>query len=62
MAGTEKLTAVGVRTVPAARMKAGGPHRVPLSEPALAILHEMAVADSALRAVPDVRYDASGWR
>ncbi len=31
-----------VWTVPAARMKAGREHRVPLSEPALAILREMA--------------------
>ena len=30
-----------VWTVPAARMKAGKPHRVPLSSPALAVLREM---------------------
>jgi len=31
-----------VWTIPAARMKAGRPHKVPLSKPALAILHRMA--------------------
>jgi integrase len=40
-----------VWTVPASRMKAGKDHRVPLSEPALAILHDMSelrVGDAAL--------------
>jgi integrase len=32
----------GVWTVPAGRMKSGREHRTPLSEPALAVLHEMA--------------------
>ena len=39
----------GVWTVPAERMKAGREHRVPLSEPALALLRTMAVAGAETR-------------
>lgn len=46
---TEIDLASGIWTVPGSRMKAGREHRVPLSEPALAILRTMA----PLRASPD---------